>query len=255
MGKIRLHQFLSKCGVFESKRELKNAVWKGLVEVNGSQVRDISFEFNPLKRKVTFKGERLFLPEKESYFLLNKPPGFICSRIGVNERGLGKKSVFDLFAGKIDDVTFNSLVTVGRLDEDTTGFLLLTTDGKMVQNIANPVNNVSKTYLVRTEGRITERQVSKIREGVFVSISDGRDSENYVSKPSNIFLEDQCTAVLTIAEGKKREIRRIFQALGNFVEDLHRVSIGEMQLSEYGLDEGEYLEITLQEIEEKIIGP
>ena len=104
--KIRLHQFLSKSGEFASKSEVKQAIWNGEVSVNGSVVKDIAFQFKTGKKKVEYKGNELFLPVTDFYFLLNKPKGFICSRINSQERELDKVSVYELFRDKVDAKVF-----------------------------------------------------------------------------------------------------------------------------------------------------
>ena len=250
--KIRLHQFLSKCGIFTSKNEVKNAIWSGDVSVNGSTVKDIKFEFNPNTKPVTFKGKVLTLPTSDVYFLLNKPEGVICSRLNDQEKQLNKKSVYEIFRNKVPSNVYESLITVGRLDEDTTGFLLVTTDGKLVDKITNPKNHISKKYLVETELGITENEISQIKRGVKIEISDNDYYERYVSQPANITLDDEKIAVLTIKEGKKRQIRRMFSALGNYVISIHRLAIGSMELSNYDINTGEFQEITLDEINQYI---
>ena len=95
--KLRLHQFLSKTGDFTSKADVKQAIWDGDVTVNGSVVKNIAFEFNPAKRIVEFQGRILKLPITDFYFLLNKPQGYICSRLNSQERELNKTSVYELF--------------------------------------------------------------------------------------------------------------------------------------------------------------
>ena len=112
-------------------------------------MKDISYEFNPDKREVIYNGIRLSLPINYHYFILNKPKGVICSRINKHERGLNKKSVFSLFENLDDPNVLDSLVTVGRLDEDTTGLLILTNDGSLVNDIANPSKNIGKTYSLK----------------------------------------------------------------------------------------------------------
>ena len=251
--KIRLHQFLSKSGAFSSKSEVKRAIWDGEILVNGSLVKDIAYEFNPEKRVVTFRGDVLELPLNERYFLLNKPAGVICSRLNKHELALGKISVFERFNDHLDSRTFHSLVTVGRLDEGTTGLLIVTTDGNIVHTITNPNSRIGKSYRVQTTMKISEEQATSIRSGVSVETSDRGVSESYISRPAELVLEGEKVAIITIYEGKKREIRRIFEAVGNNVVILHRLSIGKMLLSDYGLDEGDFCEVELGEISNKIL--
>lgn len=92
--KIRLHQFLSKSGIFTSKAKVKESIWEGKITINGVIIKNMSYEFNPNKKKVIYDNKIIKLPQKESYFLLNKPLGFICSRLNSQEKKLAKKSVY-----------------------------------------------------------------------------------------------------------------------------------------------------------------
>lgn len=249
--KIRLHQFLSKCGVFTSKKEIKEAIWNGEIQINDSIVKDMKFEFNTNTKNVSYRGEILKLPEKNYYFIVNKPAGYICSRLNNQEREFGKKSIFELFENRVSKNVYQSLVTVGRLDEDTTGLLLITTDGKIVEKITNPENHISKKYLVKTELEITEEEIMAIREGVAIKIIEDSHIEEYVSKPAHIILQEIDVAILTIHEGKKRQIRRMFDALGNYVLSIHRLAISDMKLEDYGIKKGNFREVSKEEILEK----
>lgn len=251
--KIRLHQFLSKCGVFTSKKEVKEAIWNGDISVNGSIMKDMKFEFNPKKKVVCYRGQELDLPSENYYFLLHKPVGYICSRLNSQEKELGKKSVFEIFNGKISSKVYQSLITVGRLDEDTTGLLLVTTDGKLVEKITNPKNHIPKKYLVETELSITEEEMSAIKKGINIKIIEEDYTEEYWTRPAKIGLQDERVAVLTIDEGKKRQIRRMFDAMGNYVVAIHRLAIGKIELSEYDIEPGEFQKTSLDEIEKMVL--
>ncbi len=251
--KIRLHQFLSKCGVFASKKEIKEAIWNGEILINDSIVKDIKFEFNPNTKNVSYRGEFLKLPEKNYYFIMNKPVGYICSRLNKQERKFGKKSIFELFENRVSKNIYQSLVTIGRLDEDTTGLLLITNDGKMVDKITNPDNHVSKKYLVKTELEITDEEVMAIKKGIHIKIIEDYHVEEYTSRPADIILKDVDIAVLTINEGKKRQIRRMFDAVGNYVLSIHRLAIGDMELKDYQLKKGDFKEISIEEVLQKCL--
>ncbi|MBT93042.1 MAG: hypothetical protein CMA61_04465 [Euryarchaeota archaeon] len=253
MMKIRLHQFLSKCGVFTSKNEVKKSIWDGEILVNGTPVKDIKFQFNPAKKTITFRGTELTLPSINYYFLLHKPAGYICSRLNKQEKQLGKKSVYELFRNHVESTVYESLVTVGRLDEETTGFLLFTTDGKMVSIITNPEMHIQKTYRVITENRITEESMEVIRDGVHISIDDEGFTDSYVTRPAHIRLSKPNIAILTIDEGKKRQIRRMFGTLGNHVIQLHRLSTENMNLADFNLKAGQFCQLSKSEIESLII--
>jgi len=250
--KIRLHQFLSKCGIFSSKNEIKNAIWDGKITVNGSIVKNISFEFNPEKKKVIYDKKELSLPQNEKYFLLNKPMGFICSRLNSQERKLGKKSIYELFYGRVSKIVYESLITVGRLDENTTGFLLVTTDGKLAHKITNPKNKIKKTYYIETTKSISLEQIDSIKNGIKIKINDNGKMEEYISRPTILTDIEEKSMILTIDEGKKREIRRMFDSVGNEVSKLHRLSTEKMLLNHYKLELGEYCEINFEDIDRDV---
>ena len=145
--KVRLHQFLSRTGIITSKRDVKDAIWSGEITVGGSIVKDISFQFNANTKAVEWNGEALRLPGLHHTFVLNKPSGFICSRLNKQERALGKRSVFNVVREAVSDSIFDRLLSVGRLDEDTTGLLLLTTDGHIVHDIASQDKHLSLIHI------------------------------------------------------------------------------------------------------------
>ena len=246
--KLRLHQFLSKCGEFSSKADVKKAIWDGDITVNDSIVKNIAYEFKPAKRSVKYRGKELFLPETDTHFLLNKPAGCICSRLNSQELELNKTSVYEIFRDAVAPSVYESLVTVGRLDEDTTGFLLVTTDGKLVHSITDPHKNIKKTYRVTTEEKITDKQLESIRKGVAVSVVEYGSLEEFQTRPATIELESESSALLTIDEGKKRQIRRMFTSLDNHVIQLHRISTEAMVLDDFNLQPGQFCSVTREQI-------
>jgi len=250
--KIRLHQFLSRTGYFNSKNKAKQAVWDGKITVGGKTVKDISYEFNPAKREVKIDDSTLTIPENYSYFILNKPKGVICSRINKHESFLGKKSVFDIFSDGLDSNTADSLVTVGRLDEGTTGLLIVSNDGILVNEIANPKSNIAKTYILRAISKITSEDISSLRDGIEISYSDYGEQVRYTTTPANVLRIGDYSIEITIFEGKKRQIRRMMEKLGNRVLDLHRSSIGKLELDEFSLNPGQYLEVAREDIISRI---
>ena len=253
--KLRLHQFLSKTGAFSSKAEVKQAIWNGDISVNGSVVKNMTFQFNVNTKHVTYKEKRLELHDEEVHFLLHKPLGCICSRLNTHELSLGKESVYEVFREHVEPTTFERLVTVGRLDENTTGFLLVTTDGKIVHRITSPEHTVRKTYEVHTTHDITEDQLDAIRNGVRIVVDDGEASVAYWTKPGKVERASNRSVLLTIAEGKKRQIRRMFGALENPVITLHRHSTELMKLEDYDLQPGEFVGISRRQIIDLILNP
>ena len=246
--KLRLHQFLSKTGFFSSKREVKEAIWNGDITVNGSVVKEISFQFNPKTKPVLYRGERLELSTEHTTFLLYKPRGYLCSRLSEQERSLNKRSVFELFREAVDSSTYERLVTVGRLDEATTGLLLVTTDGDLVHDITSPEKDIRKIYEAITRDSVSSSQMKSLQQGVDIHIEDSGEITSYTSRPAEVHQIEPDIIELTIQEGKKRQVRRMLEALGNEVVHLHRLGIEGLHLSNYDLELGDFCPIQKGEL-------
>jgi pseudouridine synthase len=247
--KLRLHQFLSQTGRFASKREAKEAVWAGEVTVDGSVVKDIAFQFNPNTKDVRYKEEYLKLPGSHRTFLLNKPRGVVCSRLNSQESELGKASVFDLFNDRVSETDVARLMTAGRLDEDTTGLLIVTTDGELAHRIASPMHHVTKTYAVGTAQPLTAEDRQRLSEGVEIELETNGKLERYTTLPAISVGTENGMTLLTITEGKKRQVRRMMAAIGHEVTALARIRIGGLNLWLFDLNEGEMLEVSQMDIE------
>ncbi len=247
--KVRLHQFLSKTGHFSSKREAKDAVWRGEITVNGSIVKDIAYQFNPRTRPVEYNGRRLFLPDSDITFVMNKPSGYLCARINDNERAIGKRSVFDLFEEHVDATVHARLLTVGRLDEATTGLLIVTTSGDLVHRITAPEHHVLKRYWVSAKRPLTEEAEQQLIEGVSIELESEGVISYYLTQPARLERVHERDFILEVSEGKKRQVRRMVAAVGNAVEHLHRLSIANATLDQFDLDEGALVEVKPSEIE------
>jgi len=241
--KVRLHQFLSRTGIFSSKRDVKDAIWAGEITVGGSVVKDISFQFNANTKTVEWNGEALRLPGLHHTFVLNKPTDVICSRLNKQERALGKRSVFSVIRKMVNDSVFDRLLTVGRLDEQTTGLLLLTTDGHLVHDITSPDKHVEKTYAVSLDRELQSADIKILSEGLIIDLEVDGVTTPYTTAPANVSVNEQGLVLLTISEGKKRQVRRMFAALDYTVERLHRVSIGDLNLGTFGVEPGQAVEI------------
>lgn len=226
---MRINKFLAACGV-ASRRECDKLIESGAVLINGKPAQigtDVGDDDT-----VTVNGTTVSV-RKNEYYILNKPKGYICS---VRDEK-GRKTVLDLMpqgAGRI--------YPVGRLDYDSEGLLILTTDGALAQHLTHPSNEVPKTYLVKIEGTITEAGLNPIRSGV--------DIGGYVTKKCKAHIVEtnkEYTKIhVTITEGKNREVRKMFEAIGKEVTLLKRIKIGEITLR--GLDRGAYRKLTKQEV-------
>ncbi len=226
---MRINKYLAAAGV-ASRRECDNLIADGKVKING-KTAGLGVEVGE-SDSVTVNGLPVAL-KKNEYYILNKPKGYICS---VSD-DKGRKTVLDLMpnnAGRI--------YPVGRLDYDSEGLLVLTTDGELAQHLTHPSNAVPKTYLVKIEGTLTENDLNPIRSGIEI--------DGYLTKKCKAHIVEtnkSYTKVhITLTEGKNREIRKMFAAIGKNVSLLKRIKIGELNLR--GLDRGEYRKLTKQEI-------
>jgi pseudouridine synthase len=226
-----LDRVLSKAGL-GSRTEARSWIGLGRVRVNGKLIQTPDHWVNPDRDKVTLDGKPVVAAETR-YLLLYKPRGYVTTYKDPQRR----PTVYDLLPG------VNQFVgTVGRLDLDTSGLLLLTNDNQLAEAMTNPERKVAKTYLVKTSTLLNDMQLKQLAHGV--ELSDGltrpavvrrvRDSEKYT------FLE------LTITEGRNRQVRRMIEALGSKVLKLVRTNLGPLTLE--GLRIGEWRELTSQEV-------
>ena len=226
---MRLNKYLAASGV-ASRRESDKLINEGKVTVNG-KTASLGADVNE-DDQIYVNGARVTI-KKNEYYILNKPKGYIGS---VSDEK-GRKTVIDLMP-----VNVGRIYPVGRLDYDSEGLLILTTDGELAQHLTHPSNTVSKTYLVKIEGTITETVLNPIRSGIEI--------DGYITKKCKAHIVEtnkEYTKIhITLTEGKNREIRKMFGAIGKEVTLLKRIKIGELSLR--GLDRGAYRKLNKQEI-------
>lgn len=252
MKKIQLHQFLSQTGLFASKKAIIQAIRKGEVKIDDEVVTSPVYQFKPKKRAVYWKNQLVKAVEQKTYLLFNKPEGYLSSRLTPKDLELKKQSVFDLLKNKIDEKTLKTLFCVGRLDENTSGLLILTNDGKLSYKLTQPKSQVTKTYQVTLEKPLEKEQISAIEKGVVIELEENKKVTLYQTKPCQVDLESETQLIIIISEGKKRLVRRIFQAVNNQVISLERLAIGKIDLKGLHLKKGEFVKVDLKFIEEKI---
>lgn len=226
---MRINKFLAAAGV-ASRRDCDKLISEGKVTVNG-KTAFLGLEVS-VGDEVEVGGVKVDIQRNE-YYLLNKPKGYICS---VSDEK-GRKTVMDLLpqnAGRI--------FPVGRLDYDSEGLVIMTTDGELAQKLTHPSNEVPKTYLVKIEGVLTEADLNPIRSGVEI--------DGYMTKKCKAHIVETNKAYtkihITLTEGKNREIRKMFASIGKVVAFLKRIKIGEITLR--GLDRGSYRKLSQQEV-------
>lgn len=229
---MRINKFLENCGV-GSRRYSDELIKQGKVKVNG-KIATLGQEIDERKDCVTSEGKKLALKNKNAYYIMNKPKGYVCT---VKD-DLGRKTVMDLLpknAGRV--------VPVGRLDYDSEGLLIFTDDGELVNRLTHPRNEVPKTYVLKVEGEVTEAMLNKIRNGVEV---DGK-----LTKKCNISVTDKTDKftklAITITEGRNRQVRKMFEAVGKEVVFLKRIKIGDLKLT--GVDRGSCRPLSKYEID------
>jgi 23S rRNA pseudouridine2605 synthase len=230
MKKIRLNSFIAKTGLC-SRRKADTLISEGKIEVNGRTVTDLGTKINPEKDSVAHGVKQLHLKEKHTYILLNKPEGYITT--SKDERG--RKIVLDLLP---KDLRQKRLFSIGRLDRDSTGLLILTDDGELANKLMHPRNRIKKRYEVMLTKPFKEDYAKQLRSGI-------RDAGDLLKAHSVKMLKSTILEV-TLTEGKKREIKRMFGGLGYGVAAIKRTKYAFLTLK--GLEEGMYRMLTKQEI-------
>ncbi len=229
---MTLDRVLSRYGL-ASRTAAREAILAGRLRVNGKVVRDPEFWVRPDEDSVLLDGQRL-KPARKAYFLFYKPKGVITSHGDPD----GRRTVYE-YLGDIG----KWVSTVGRLDKDTSGLLLLTNDTEFADHVTNPANRVPKTYLVKVSGLLGEEVVAQLRGGVEMKRGDW-------ARPLSVrHLEDRGKYTwleVVLTEGKNREVRRMVEAVGFKVLKLVRTHIGSLTLA--GLEVGKWRELTPGEV-------
>ncbi|MCH5191445.1 MAG: rRNA pseudouridine synthase [Oscillospiraceae bacterium] len=229
----RIDKILAAQGRY-SRREIKKLVRDGQIAVNGVVITDSSVKIDEFKDTVTLSGEPIAL-KKHIYIMLNKPQGIVSASESGSER-----TVIDLVP---EPLYRKGLFPAGRLDKDTTGFVLITDDGDFAHRILSPKNHIYKTYLARLEHRIGEAEIKMLENGI--TLADG----TVLKEAKTEIAEDTDTPLvrIMICEGKYHQVKRMFAAAGNRVISLHRQAMGGLML-DASLMLGECREITADEL-------
>ncbi len=229
----RLQKILARAGV-ASRREAERMIQQGRVTVNGAKVTKLGSQADAGKDKIKVDGKLIVRPALR-YFLFHKPPGLITSMHDPEGRPhLGEW--LETLGGK------NRLFPVGRLDFNSSGLLLLTNDGELAQKLTHPRYEIRKVYRVKISGRPSEEQIDRLKKGI--RLEDGWTAPAKVRVVE--LLNKKTWLELEIHEGRYREVRRMFEALGYFVEKLIRVRMGPLRLG--ALAPGQYRPLMPAEI-------
>lgn len=222
MSRLRLHKFLASAGV-GSRRACEELIEQGRVSVDGEEVRSMGLLVDPEKQEIRFDDERVEA-EAPAYYAVWKPPGFICT----NDDPQGRRTVVSL----VQDRKRRRLYTVGRLDEDSEGLIIVTNDGEFSNLVAHPRYGLDKLYELKLRGSLSPDALDRVRSGVW--LSTGRTGPMFcrIQKRTKHFTH----VTAGIKEGKNRQLRRVFANVGHPVLKLRRVRIGNLTLS--GLKRG-----------------
>ncbi|HAO98446.1 MAG TPA: rRNA pseudouridine synthase [Fibrobacteres bacterium] len=223
---MRLNRYLALCGL-GSRRSVEGIIRFGRVTVNG-EIAELSTEVGDSDR-VAVDGKPVKAAEQHTYLLFNKPPGYLCSRGDTHDR----ETVYDLLPEK-----FHRLHYVGRLDRYSRGLLFFTSDGEWTLSLTHPRHGVLRVYAVRTRHELSREDADEMLHGIEIE-------PGVVFKCESIEPDDDYFLV-SLREGKKREIRRMLQAIGHHVEDLQRIEFGGVKLGD--LPEGRFRELTADEL-------
>ena len=228
---MRLNKFLSSCGV-ASRRKSDEIIKSGKIFVNGIAVTELGTDIDEQKDKVEYNGKVLKLESDLVYFKLNKPKGCICS----NADEKGRKTIFDIVQSD------KRLFSIGRLDYNTEGLILLTNDGDFAQILSHPSHEIDKEYIVTIEGKILESELAVLRAGV---VENGKRMPKARVEP--IKYEGRTTRIsVIINEGQNHQVRRMFDAIGKSIVLLKRVRVGPITLG--GLKRGEFRPLSKKEM-------
>jgi 23S rRNA pseudouridine2605 synthase len=235
----RLQKIVAVAGI-ASRRKAEELITSGRVQVNGQTVSELGSKADPERDHIRVDGKLLKKPQQFRYFMLNKPKGVVTT---VSDPE-GRPTVMKFFARAGARV-----FPVGRLDYQSEGLLLMTNDGELANVLTSAASQVEKTYLVKVSGKPTEGELEQLRRGVMIERGRRGEREGRVmTQPAKISLvrdTDNPWYEVVLTEGKNREIRKMFEEVGHFVEKVRRVGFGPLVLD---VPPGETRELSEDEV-------
>ncbi len=229
---VRLNKYIADAGIC-SRRKADELIGNGNVKVNGAVMKEMGYQVED-GDVVKVNGKIIGAAGKKVYVVVNKPLGYITSMDDDKDRATVAELVSDIP---------ERLFPVGRLDYNTSGLLIMTNDGQLTYTLTHPKHEVYKTYIAKVAGVLSDARIARLRKGV--------DIGGFVTSPAKVKVIKQmprhAIVEISIREGKNRQVRKMFAAVGNKVQELQRVSIGEIKLGR--LMEGHYRKLNREEIE------
>lgn len=229
--KIRINKYISSCG-FGSRRKADELILSGVVKVNGKTVAAPGMSIS--ENDVVKINDKIIAPEKHEYVIFHKPPGYITTAEDTN----GRKTIYDILPEKM-----KGLKSAGRLDKDSSGLLILTNDGDLIQKLTHPKKHVPKVYKVIAEGKFTEQDLMKFTKGIEIEPGKVAFAEAIILEYAN----SQTTLQMTLFQGYNRQIRRMLEQLGHPVAVLKRIAHANIEVT--GLDKGRYRYLKPKEVQ------
>lgn len=235
---MRLQRFLARSGA-ASRRGAENLMTAGRVKVNGEVVTKLGSKVDPTIDVVTVDDVEVRMAERPCYLVLNKPAGYLTTM----RDPYGRPTVATL----VPTSRYPGLFPVGRLDQDTTGILLFTTNGRAAQELLHPSRHVSKHYVALVDGVPTTSELRRLEAGIMLDDGPASPCEARLIYPDDTLfrvvaadgVQDNCSVVgITIHEGRKHQVKRMLAAIGHNVRRLHRDTFGPLSLK--GLERGQW---------------
>lgn len=241
---MRLQRFLARAGV-ASRRGSERLMTEGRVRINGEVKREMGTKVDPLHDVVTVDGKRVHISAPVT-IMLNKPAGYVTTMSDPHAR----KTIAEL----MPTTQYPGLFPIGRLDTDTTGLLLCTTDGNLAQHLLHPKHHVEKRYLMRIQGELTDADKSQLETGVDmgegvrsapaeVELAPEDGTSRYLKAPQT----ESTIVALRIHEGKKHQVKRMLEAVSHPVLKLHRTHFAGLELKD--VESGAWRELSVKEYE------
>ncbi len=236
MPSERLQKIIAAAGI-ASRRKAEQLIASGHVQVNGTVITELGSKADPEIDHIRVNGKLLHGAQRQVYLLLNKPKGYVTTMSDPEKR----PTVMDLIRG-----VKGRVYPVGRLDYASEGLLLLTNDGELAHKLMKAASHVPKTYVVKVAGTPKEDAIAKLRAGVSIATDDGKRVKTgpagvrVVKEAANPWYE------VTLVEGRNRQIRRMFEAVGHHVEKIKRVRYGPLTLD---VPPGKFRPLTAQEVD------
>lgn len=242
--KRTIYQILVEAGLVKSKKEALDIVRSERIKVEDKVVTSLHFQMNPRKKKITLDDKEITLEDRRKYFVINKPEGIITT----------KENMLEFLKDFVGKEELYSFYPVGRLDKETTGLLIITNDGRFGDKVLNPKQKIPKTYEVTIKGPVQPELIEDLEYGVIIELEENGIITDYQTLPAEVKILSSDKVIskieIQIKEGKKRQVRRMVEAVGYEVLNLKRTKIGRLELG--NLKPCEIKEIPRYEIYKKL---